>query len=145
MAPRLNLPPLTRIILALLLAFCVLRYVYAYSGHLSSRNRDHHQATDVPYLEIVPASCWIFPWVFLTATLVDQYILILMITGVTIFYGGKYLERAWSSAEFGKFLLIVSLLPNVITCVLCVVAYALTGYLSLMQVHSRLHLVRKSH
>lgn len=49
------------------------------------------------------------------------------ITLATLFYGGKYLERAWGSAEFGKFLLVVSIVPNFLAFVVYIAWFAVTG------------------
>lgn len=50
----------------------------------------------------------------------------LLIAGATILYGGKYLERAWGSREFGKFLLVVILVPNLVTAFLYVLLFVVT-------------------
>lgn len=81
----------------------------------------------VPFLTVVPALSIVFPWTFLTATFVEQNIFTLFITLATIFYGGKYLERAWGSAEFGKFLLVISLVPNFLTFCFYIAWFAITG------------------
>ena len=64
-----------------------------------------------PYLPLVPS---IYPWTLLTATFVEQNIFTVVLNAATLFYGGKYLERAWGSREFGKFILIVALIPNLV-------------------------------
>jgi membrane associated rhomboid family serine protease len=96
-----------------------------------SQSKDDSQAGTqvftVPYLAIVPALSITYPWTFVTASLVEQNIFTLAITLVTLFYGGKYLERAWGSAEFGKFLLVVSLVPNFLSFVIYVAWFAATG------------------
>jgi Eukaryotic integral membrane protein (DUF1751) len=45
-----------------------------------------------PYLPLVPS---IYPWTLLTATFVEQNIFTVVLNAATLFYGGKYLERAW--------------------------------------------------
>ncbi|KAI9834884.1 MAG: hypothetical protein M1819_002792 [Sarea resinae] len=118
MAPRINIPPLTRILLVVLVTQSILnmaiRYRYWADGIVN------------PYLTIVPNLSLFYPWVFVTATLVEQNVFTLLITGATIFYGGKYLERAWSSSELGKFLLIVTLVSNVFTATTYLLWFALT-------------------
>lgn len=69
----------------------------------------------LPYLAIVPGRSIKYPWVFLLATLVEQNLFGLIITGLTIGYGGRYLERAWGSKEFAKFMLFIAMIPNLIT------------------------------
>ena len=66
----------------------------------------------VPYLVLVPSLSLLYPWTFLTTTLVENNVFTLGISGVTIYYGGRYLERAWTSQEFAKFLVISALIPN---------------------------------
>jgi membrane associated rhomboid family serine protease len=58
---------------------------------------------------------------------VEQNIFTLLINVATVYYGGKYLERAWSSAEFAKFLLMVSVISNVIAFFIYVFWTAISG------------------
>ena len=44
-----------------------------------------------------------------------------------MFYGGKYLERAWGSKEFAKFILATSLVSNVTAVVLYIIWSVLSG------------------
>jgi membrane associated rhomboid family serine protease len=81
----------------------------------------------IPYLTLVPQLSLVYPWVFLTTTLVEGNIFTLAISGVTLYYGGRYLERAWSSAELAKFVVIVSLIPNILCFGTLVSLLALTG------------------
>lgn len=128
MAPRLNIPPLTR---ALLLGFVFFTSLNAYARYrlwTSSPtpkpfgDRGFH----APYLTIVPGSSLVYPWVFVTATLAEQNVAGLVTTGATLFYGGRYLERAWSSSEYTKFMLLVSLVPNVASFVAYFLLYVLS-------------------
>ncbi len=84
----------------------------------------------MPYLVLVPQLSLIYPWTFLTTTLVENNVFTAGIAGVTIFYGGRYLERAWTSKEFVKFLLVVSLIPNLLTFGTLVSLFAVTGEMS---------------
>ncbi|KAL8938704.1 MAG: hypothetical protein Q9211_003081 [Gyalolechia sp. 1 TL-2023] len=114
---RLNIPPLTRVLLLLLVAFSVsyqtLRYGVDYTaGH---------------YLALIPQWALFTPWVYFTATYSEQNIFTVLIAGATILYGGKYLERAWgSSREFGKFVLLVTLLPNFLASLIYVFLFAIS-------------------
>ena len=67
-----------------------------------------------------------YPWVYITATFAEQNILTLLVSSATILLGGKYLERAWGSREFGKFVLVVTLIPNVVSAFLYVIWFAIT-------------------
>lgn len=124
MPPRLNIPPITRILLIVLVSQSVL------SAAIRYRQWTKESDVVVPYLTLVPQLSIVYPWVFLTATLVEGNVFTLGITSVTIYYGGRYLERAWSSTEFVKFLLIVSLIPNVLTFCVLVVLFAITADIS---------------
>jgi membrane associated rhomboid family serine protease len=121
MPPRLNIPPITRILLIALLAQSILSFAIRY------RQWSAESDIVVPYLALVPQLSLIYPWTFLTTTLVENNVFTLGISGLTIFYGGRYLERAWSSAEFAKFLVIASLIPNVLCFGLLVTLFAITG------------------
>ncbi|KAL8949198.1 MAG: hypothetical protein Q9222_004675 [Ikaeria aurantiellina] len=93
---RVNIPPLTRVLLVLLIVFSIcyqgLRYGLDYTaGH---------------YLSLVPQWALFTPWVYFTATYSEQNVFTILIAGATIFYGGKYLERAWGSMEFGNLVVI---------------------------------------
>ncbi|KAI9718192.1 MAG: hypothetical protein M1812_004182 [Candelaria pacifica] len=115
MALRINIPPVTRILLAFLISLSSLAAFIKYYRPIFS------------YLTIKAEYALIRPWVFVTATFVEQNVPNLIISGVTIFYGGKYLERAWGSAAFGTFVLVVTLVPNVLTYAIYVVLFAITG------------------
>lgn len=121
MPPRLNIPPITRILLIALLTLSTL------SGVIRYRQWTKESDIVVPYLSLIPQLSIIYPWTFVTTTLVESNIFTLGTTGVTLFYGGRYLERAWSSAEFVKFLLIVTLIPNTLCFAILVIMFAITG------------------
>jgi len=96
---RINIPPLTRVLLALLLAIFVTYQV----------TRARHPE----FLALIPQLSLLYPWVYFTATFAEQNILTLLVTAATILYGGKYLERAWGTTEFGKFVLVVTVIPYI--------------------------------
>lgn len=120
MAPRLNIPPVTRVILIAL----------AFQSLLSAaiRYRQWSERADIviPYLTLIPQLSIMYPWTFITATLVESNIFTIAIAAATLYQGGRYLERAWSSAELAKFLAIVALLPNLLTFIVMVVLFTLT-------------------
>jgi len=121
MPPRINIPPITRILLVVLLAQSILSFAIRYQQWSAESD------IVVPYLALVPQLSLIYPWTLATTTLVENNVFTLAIAGATIFYGGRYLERAWTSAEFAKFLVIASLLPNTITFGTMVTLFAVTG------------------
>ena len=124
MPPRLNIPPITRILLIALVSQSLLSFAIRY------RQWSEESDIVVPYLALVPQLSLIYPWTFLTTTLVENNVFTLGIAGLTIFYGGRYLERAWTSAEFAKFLLIAALIPNAICFGTLVILFAVTGDIS---------------
>lgn len=130
MQMRINIPPLTRVLLALLIAISVTHQItrYVFGG------------LDQGFLAIVPQWSLFYPWVYATATFAEQNVVTLLIAGATILYGGKYLERAWSSTEFAKFVLIVTVLPNVAATIIYVLWFALTRDESRAYVDSVPHL-----
>ena len=120
MAPRLNIPPVTRILLIALLFQSLLSFAIRY------RQWTEHASIVIPYLTLVPQLSIIYPWTFLSASLVESNVFTLAVGGATLFYGGRYLERAWSSRELAKFLALVAVVPNAATFLVMVVLFTLT-------------------
>ena len=114
---RISIPPVTRVLLVLLIGLSS-AYQIAWLTH---------SAAVGDYLALVPQWSVFCPWVFATATFTEQNIATLLIAAATIFGGGRYLERAWDSREFGKFVLITTVIPNTLSCFLYVLWFALTG------------------
>lgn len=125
---RLNIPPLTRTLLGTLVAFTTLNALLRpYANWVEGVEKPVLSTGEgAPYLAIVPGKSIIYPYVFLLATLVEENVFGLLITGLTIFYGGRYLERAWSSQEFAKFMLFVSVIPNLLTFSSYILSFALS-------------------
>lgn len=120
MPPRINIPPVTRALLIVLLFQSILSAAVRY--------RQWRKDTDVliPYLTLVPQLSVVYPWTFISSTLVEGNIFTLSVACATLFYGGRHLERAWSSAELAKFVALVSLIPNLLTFLVMVFFFALT-------------------
>lgn len=134
MAFRINLPPATRAFLISLIGLSFLYNVARWRlySFASLRGLDNPQvvvATDliVPYLTLVPSNFLRYPWTLLTATFVEQNIFTVVLNSATLLYGGKYLERAWGSYEFTKFLIIVSLIPNAFSLLIYTIWAAVEG------------------
>ncbi|KAL8773624.1 MAG: hypothetical protein Q9194_004267 [Teloschistes cf. exilis] len=115
---RVNIPPLTRILLLLLLVFS--------GSYQILRHGIDVDNTAGRFLALIPQWALFTPWVYFTATYSEQNIVTICIAGATIFYGGKYLERAWDSLEFGKFILLVTLLPNFVASLVYVFLFAIS-------------------
>ncbi|KAF2749196.1 DUF1751-domain-containing protein [Sporormia fimetaria CBS 119925] len=125
---RINLPPLTRSLLASIVVFTLLNIVLRPGPDWKQKaGKPLTSVGDgVPYLTLVPGQSVIYPWVFLLATAVEENLLGLVVTGFTVFYGGRYLERAWGSKEFSKFILFVAMVPNLLSFLLYVIGYVLS-------------------
>jgi membrane associated rhomboid family serine protease len=123
---RVNLPPATRILLISQLALSFL-YNVARWRQLGDAPPGQQTSPIVPYLTLVPSMFYYYPWTILTATFVEQNIFTVLINAATVFYGGKYLERAWGSKEFGKFILVIALVPNVLMIPIYLFWAAITG------------------
>ncbi|KAK5136001.1 hypothetical protein LTR08_004255 [Meristemomyces frigidus] len=132
MPPRITLPPLTRALLLALLALSTLnailrtrmwttlaqsqpppptasKLVATAANYLSS------PSLAVPYLVLVPITSLRYPWTFLSAALVENNVVSLAISGGVLWVGGRYLERAWGSKGFAKFVFFVTVIPNILT------------------------------
>ena len=79
----------------------------------------------VPHLAMIAGSSIKYPWVLLTATFVETNVFGLLVSGSTLLFGGRYLERAWGSAEFAKLMLVVVIIPNA----LCYLVNNMSGWL----------------
>lgn len=115
MAIRINLPPITRALLILLTFQSLLRFAIYLQN---------------PYgaiFVLIPSMSLLYPWTFVTSTFVESHIISFAISGATIWHGGRYLERAWTSREFAKFVAMVAFVPNVFTFFTLVIMYAITG------------------
>ncbi|KAJ5564539.1 hypothetical protein N7513_000781 [Penicillium frequentans] len=112
MPVRVNIPPATRFFLVSLLALSLL-YNIARWRELDYTPNGNQTNPIIPYLTLVPSQFFYYPWTLATATLVEQNIFTVLLNAATIFYGGKYLERAWGSREFSKFIVAVTVIPNV--------------------------------
>lgn len=110
---RVNIPPATRAVLISLLALSLL-YNIARWRQLDTSAGSVQTSPIIPYLTLVPSLFYYYPWTLLTATFVEQNIFTVALNAATIFYGGKYLERAWGSREFSKFIIAVALIPNAV-------------------------------
>jgi membrane associated rhomboid family serine protease len=131
---RINIPPLTRTLLAAIIPLSILNFIIVYIQYGGSQTRTKFAgftlgsgASRAPYLTIVPDDSFAYPWVLIISSLVEENLMTLGVSLATVYYGGKYLERAWSSAELGKFWLVVTVVPNLITWVGCIVWYGITS------------------
>lgn len=125
MPPRINIPPVTRALLTSIATLSLLYGVARWREYGITPNPD-----PVPYLALVPSQFLMYPWTLLFSTFVERNIFTVFINGAIMFYGGKYLERAWGSKEFAKFILVTSLVSNVAAVFLYIVWSVLSGSLT---------------
>ena len=131
--PRINLPPLTRGLFLVLLALSALNVSLRFRNWSSSltptspKNYISSPELAIPYLVLVPIKSLKFPWTFLTAALVENNAVSLGVSGLVIWFGGKYLERAWGSMEFAKYLLYVTMIPNIFSFAVYAVWHVITS------------------
>ena len=123
MALRINIPPLTRVLLVFLVGLSVVYYAASYRA---SKSTDPKKGAIIPWITLIPQLSVYYPWVYITSALAERNVVTLLVAGATVLYGGKYLERAWGSAEFGKFLLVIILVPNTIAAILYVLLFVVT-------------------
>lgn len=112
MSLRINIPPATRFCLVSLITLSLL-YNIARWRQIDTTGGTPTTSPLVPYLTLVPSYFYYYPWTLATATFVEQNIFTLLLNATTIFYGGKYLERAWGSRELSKFVAVVAVIPCV--------------------------------
>ena len=122
MPPRINLPPLTRGLLLVSLALSALnaalrtsKWTASLDGAPSPTAASNYLSSPewaIPYLVLIPVKSIRYPWTALTGSLIENNIVSLAISWSVIWFGGRYLERAWGSKEFGKFVLFVTMIPN---------------------------------
>lgn len=111
---RINIPPVTRVLLAAAIALSFLYTVARWGPSFSGPDGgDIAQSKRlVPFLALVPARFLYNPWTIATSTFVEQNIVTLLVNGAAIFFGGKYLERAWGSKDFAMVIAVATLIPN---------------------------------
>lgn len=120
MPSSINIPPVTRAVLIGLVFQSFL------SAAIRYRQWTENSRIVIPYLTLVPQLSLVYPWTFLTSALVEYNIFTLAMSGLTLYHGGRYLERAWSSADLAKFLVLAALVPNVLTFLVMIFFFALT-------------------
>ncbi|KAJ4401307.1 hypothetical protein N0V82_010878 [Gnomoniopsis sp. IMI 355080] len=120
MPPRINIPPVTRILLITLGLQSILSAAIRYKQWTANSE------IVIPYLNLIPQLSLIYPWTFLSTTLVESNIFTFSIAALTLYQGGRYLERAWSSREFAKFLLITALIPNTLCFAIMIMFFTFT-------------------
>lgn len=131
MALRLNIPPVTRVLLVLTIAISVLYNIAHWTGTIETPADGSYgpaRRPQVPYLALVPSKILYYPWTLITTTFVEQNIVNFIVNGATILFGGRYFERAWGSRSFAITLLITSLIPNILSVPVYIIWGSITGH-----------------
>ncbi|KAF9919447.1 hypothetical protein FBU30_011022 [Linnemannia zychae] len=81
----------------------------------------------VPLLALVPISAPYRFWTFATASFFERSIVHFVFSTITLLGCGKYLERAWGSREFFKFLAVTSVGTMLAIYFTCLLEYAVRG------------------
>lgn len=124
--PRVNIPPLTRSLLVALFTLTLFNASLRYRLWASS-TPVKWSTLSVPFLTIVPGKSLRYPYVMLTSALIEQNVFSYAASALTIFYGGRYLERAWGGSEFAKFVLFVTMIPNILSFIVYSMWYSVSG------------------
>ncbi|KIW16180.1 hypothetical protein PV08_06231 [Exophiala spinifera] len=129
---RANLPPVTRALLAATVALSLLYNIARWrllQASLDPTTGDEDTASRrvVPYLALVPSQCIRYPWTFLSAAFVEQNVFTLILQGGTLFFGGKYLERAWGTKGFVYVILLASIIPYLLAAPTYLLWASVTG------------------
>lgn len=128
MAPRINIPPVTRILLIAIVALSLLYNVARWKAISALPDRVIPQTqARLPYLILVPAKCLYYPWTLVLTTFVEQNILTLVVNLATIYFGGRYLERAWGSKGFAIAFFVAAIIPNLIAAPMYILWGAIMG------------------
>ena len=114
MSLRLNIPPVTRVLLGLMIAISILYNTARWTSLQAATETPKSSTPLVPYIALVPSQVLFYPWTLLTSVFVEQNIFTLLVNGATVLFGGRYFERAWGSKDFALVLLVTSLIPNVL-------------------------------
>lgn len=133
-------PPITRGLLLVLLALSLLNATLRlrrWSSSLPALSPTQLATTPsnylsdprwaVPYLVLVPVRSLAWPWTILAAGLVENNIVSLSISTAVLWFGGRYLERAWGGREFAIFCAVVIILSNAWSCLVYGLWHAITG------------------
>lgn len=115
MVVRLNIPPVTRILLGLIAAISVLYNTARWTSLQAATETPTSKTPLVPYIALVPSQVLYYPWTLITSVFVEQNIITLVVNGATALFGGRYFERAWGSKDFALVLLVTSLIANIMS------------------------------
>ncbi|OLL26032.1 Rhomboid-like protein 19 [Neolecta irregularis DAH-3] len=127
----ITIPPVTRTTVGVSMVSTLIVTVLRLRAYLNGDSGSSSGVPySVPYMTIIPNRSIVYPWTLLISSYVETNIFALLISFGTFLYAGRYFERAWNSKEYLKFLLIVTVIPNLCSMLFSLVAYGLTAKLS---------------
>ncbi|RXK36631.1 hypothetical protein M231_06094 [Tremella mesenterica] len=72
------------------------------------------QGSDMPWLVLSPGKSWLYPWTLVTAGWVENNLVELAFSALSLGFASRYLERVWGPRELVRFCLVVVIGGNVI-------------------------------
>ncbi|KAF9940307.1 hypothetical protein BGZ67_007937 [Mortierella alpina] len=140
-----NVPPLTKTVSTAMTVMTVLGFVLRFRDMaIASQHTDDTASPDpdpsyasaeaslVPLLAMVPVSAPYHFWTLATAAFFERSIIQFAINTAFLLGSGKYLERAWGSREFLKFLAVTSVGSMLGVYLTCLFQYVVRGNESLL-------------
>lgn len=108
---RISIPPVTRGLLGLMTALSFIYFIARLTPTLSSYPNSRSR---VPYLALIPSMSLSNPWTIVTSAFVEQNIVTFAVNAANIFFGGRYLERAWGSKGYALVVAVAIVVPNLL-------------------------------
>ncbi|KAK4685050.1 hypothetical protein P7C73_g5105, partial [Tremellales sp. Uapishka_1] len=108
-----TVPFATRILTLTLVFFSILALLLEI---LATENSPYASTTgsELPWLVMIPAQSWMYPWTLLTSGWVELNIYEFLVSVVSLPLAARYLERIWGPRELIRFSIIVIVGSNII-------------------------------
>ncbi|KAG4300887.1 hypothetical protein PCK1_002964 [Pneumocystis canis] len=71
--------------------------------------------SELPFMVIIPGTSYLYIWTFFIAAFIENNFFTLILLLGLLYYGGRYLEKSWGSRSLIKFILIITIIPNILT------------------------------
>ncbi|KTW28487.1 hypothetical protein T552_01747 [Pneumocystis carinii B80] len=128
-----RVPIVTRLCVCMTIVLFVFYYIIRYLFYIFNYSVSLNKVGPVdPYFVIIPGISYIFVWTFFIASFIEKNIFMLFILLIMLLYGGKYLEKSWGSKSFLKFILVITIIPNLFIWILYIFYYMIVGKESLL-------------
>ncbi|KAF9389072.1 hypothetical protein CPB97_012035 [Podila verticillata] len=119
-----NVPPLTKSISTAMTVMSSLGFALRFRDLTSDADAE---GTLTQLIAMVPVSAPYHPWTFATAPFYERSVLQFIINSAILLGCGKYLERAWGSREFFKYLAVTSVGSMLALYITCLFEYTVRG------------------